>query len=333
VTFLRAAASQVALAMTNASAFAQLEAWNARLEQQVEERTAALEAANAELGRSVRDVRAAYRQLEEKQASLIRSDRLATLGRLTAGIAHEVNTPLGAVVSTLSVIRRLCDEYTESIDDPAVTPADHHQIAQELVEQAQAATAWARKSAAFINRVRVHARDSGPGAAGPFRVQAVIMETEALLAHRLRGTSCELRYEEDGEVSLVGDATRLGQVIVNLVANAIDAYEDHGVLDGRIEIRAGRTGGGLTLTVRDQAGGIPAEVLSRIFDEMFTTKEPGRGTGIGLCIARNLVEQTFGGTLTVDVDPGGGTCFTIAVPAGKLASAGDDTAAELRDAV
>jgi len=88
LAFLRAAANQIALAMKNAEAFAELAAWNARLEEQVQERT-------ADLQRSVREVRTAYQQLEMNQASLMRADRLATLGRLTAGIAHEVNTPSG----------------------------------------------------------------------------------------------------------------------------------------------------------------------------------------------------------------------------------------------
>jgi signal transduction histidine kinase len=110
------------------------------------------------------------------------------------------------------------------------------------------------------------------------------------------------------------------------MANAIDAYEERGVLDGRIEIRAFVEAGNVKVVVRDWAGGIPVDLVPRIFDEMFTTKEPGRGTGIGLCIARNLVEQAFGGTLTVDVDPGVGTCFTISVPAedARTASAASD---------
>src|SRR5205814_6194730 len=103
--------------------------------------------------------------------------------------------------------------------------------------------------------------------------------------------------------------------VVNLVGNAIDAYADPGIRDGRIETRGRRAGQAIVVTVRDWAGGIPADLLPRIFEEMVTTKEPGRGTGIGLSIARGLVEQAFGGTLTVRVDDGVGSCFTISVPA------------------
>lgn len=307
VAFLRAAESQVALAMMNAEAFAELEAWNTRLEQEVRERT-------AELERFVDELRAAYQQLETKQASLMRADRLATLGRLTAGIAHEVNTPLGATLNALTIIRELSHEYGESIDDASVSLEDHRDIARELLTQAEAASGWARKAAAFINRVRVQGREAEPAAAAPFRLATVVAETEALLAHRLRGMACRLEYGADEDVVLTGDPSRLGQVLINLVANAIDAYEERGIVDGRIEIRAARQEGVLALTVRDRAGGIPAHLVPRLFEEMFTTKEAGRGTGLGLCIARSLVEQSFGGTLTVEVDEGAGSCFTIALP-------------------
>jgi signal transduction histidine kinase len=314
LAFLHAAANQIALAMKNAEAFAELEAWTARLEEEVQERT-------ADLQRSVREVRTAYQQLETNQASLMRADRLATLGRLTAGIAHEVNTPLGATLNALSIIRQLAAEYTESIDDPAVTRDDHRQIARELMEKSTAAAGWARKAAAFINRVRVQGREPEATTSVSFTLASVVAESQALLTHRLRTCSCELEFTEEEDFRLTGDPGRFGQVLVNLVGNAIDAYEEHRIFDGRIEILARRIGHAIVVTVRDWAGGIPADLLPRIFEEMVTTKEPGRGTGIGLSIARSLVEQAFGGTLAVEVDDGIGSCFTITLPAPMVSAA------------
>jgi signal transduction histidine kinase len=315
--FLRAVASQVALALTNARAFTQLEALNAGLEAQVRDRTAAFETANRDLNRSLEELRRAYQQLERSQASLVRADRLATLGRLTAGIAHEVNTPLGAVLNALKLLTDLGREYAESIDDAAVSPEDHREIAREMVATAESATGWVRKAAAFISKVKTHGREPRPTAAERFAVSAVVRETEALLAHRLRTASCVLDFAEDpDDVALMGEPTRLGQVLVNLVGNAIDAYEDAGAAGGPIEVRARCEQGTVTLTVRDWAGGIPPDIEAHIFDELYTTKEPGRGTGLGLWIARNLVEERFGGTLTVETEPGVGSCFIIAVPAG-----------------
>ena len=157
-------------------------------------------------------------------------------------------------------------------------------------------------------------RDRGPGASAPFPVAAVVDETRALLAHRLRAAGCAVEWSESMPgVQLVGDPARLGQVLVNLVSNAIDAYEDV-ARQGAIAIHAERDDRGVRITVRDQAGGMPEAVASRAFEELFTTKEPGRGTGLGLWIGRNLVEEAFHGTLTLETTMGEGTCFTITVP-------------------
>ncbi len=101
----------IALALTNAAAFGQLEELNANLEQKVRDRTGALHASNVELNRSLDKLRLAYEKLEQRQASLLRADRLATLGRLPAGIAHEMNTPLSAVLNALKILGDLGREY------------------------------------------------------------------------------------------------------------------------------------------------------------------------------------------------------------------------------
>ncbi len=315
VGFLRMMANQVVLAMTTATAFTRLEELNASLERQVRERTAALEGTNAELSRSLEELRRAYELLERNQASLLRADRLATLGRLAAGLAHEINTPLGAVLNSLKIIIDLGQEYADSIGDPDVSGEDHRQIAAEILATAEAASTWARKATAFLSRTKTHGRELRPNIHRPFNLRTVVDETVGLLAHRLRSASCAIDYAEEPEpIELVGDQSRLGQVLVNLVTNAIDAYEDAAAPGGRIDIRARRVNGAVTLSVRDWAGGIPPEVLPRIFDELFTTKEPGRGTGLGLWIARNLVEESFGGTLTVESVHGVGTDFTATLP-------------------
>ncbi len=315
VAFLRTLANQVALAMRNAAAFTQLGDLNLSLEGQVAERTAALERTNNELNRSLAELRNAYQQLERSQASLLRADRLATLGRLTASIAHEMNTPLGAVLSSLKILSELGREYLDSIDDPHVLAGDHRQIAQEIVSTAAASSAWAMKAAAFISKVKIHGREHPPAAAARFAVRGVVEEITALLAHRLRATSCHIDFNETpAGVVLTGSAPRFSQVLVNLMNNAIDAYEDAGIDGGRIEVRARHDGEHTIVTLRDEAGGIRPDVLPRIFDELFTTKEPGRGTGLGLWIARNLVEESFGGTLTVTSSPRVGTCFTATFP-------------------
>jgi signal transduction histidine kinase len=166
-----------------------------------------------------------------------------------------------------------------------------------------------------VSQVKLHGREPRPIDVRPFAVHTVVNETGNLLGHRLRTASCRLEFCEAPEgVTVVGDPARLAQVLLNLVGNAIDAYEDRGAAEGSIAIEASGADDVVTLRVRDWAGGMPPEVAARAFEELFTTKEPGRGTGLGLWISRNLVEEAFGGTLTVDSQPGVGSCFTIIIP-------------------
>jgi signal transduction histidine kinase len=314
VTFLQTVANQVALGLTNAFAIGQLEELNASLERQVQDRTAALATSNAELNLSLEKLRTAYQLLERNQASLVRADRLATLGRLTAGIAHEINTPLGALLNSVKILSDLGQEYADSIDDPSVLPKDHHEIAAEILGTAGSAAEWARKAAIFIKKVKMHGRDARSDVREPFTVRGLVEETTALLAYRLRTSLCQVDYSEEPKgVGITGDPSLLGQVLVNLIGNALDAYEERDG-GGRIDIRAHRTCGKVVITVQDWAGGINAELLPRIFEELFTTKEPGRGTGLGLWIARNLIEESFGGTLTVDSTEGIGSSFAVTLP-------------------
>src|SRR5690606_2295648 len=132
VSLLRTAANQIALALGTATAFAQLAALNSRLEEEVRERTRELGETTLELAESLAKLRTAYEKLEASQQSLTRADRLATLGRLTAGIAHELNTPLGGVMNALKILTDLGHEYADATDDPNVTKDDHRAIANEI---------------------------------------------------------------------------------------------------------------------------------------------------------------------------------------------------------
>lgn len=319
--FLRAAAMQIALALRNATGLqesrelaARLEDLSEGLERQVDERTAALHTSNRELNRSLEKLQYAYVKLEQSQANLLRSDRLATLGRLTAGLAHEMNTPLSAVLNSLKLMRDLSEEYRSSIDDPGVLPEDHHEIAAELIAQAKSATEWANKAAAFIRSVKAQGREAGAGPAQRFAIRDVVADARGLVAHRLRATSCRIDLvEEPNGITLDGDPSRFNQVLVNLVTNAIDAYEDRGIDDASIEIRAWQENDSVCVQVRDWAGGIPTSILPHIFDELYTTKGPGRGTGLGLWISRNIVEEALGGTLDV-ITNSEGSCFLAQFP-------------------
>ncbi len=321
MTFLQTAANQLSLAISNADAFNQLaqlnqhlEELNQGLENLVEERTAALHASNKKLNHSFNRLKTAYGALEKNQAGLLRADRLATLGRLAAGVAHEINTPLAAVLNALKVITDLGAEYRDAIDDTEVLPDDHRQIAAELLDNTRAAIQFGRKAAEYVKRVKQHGYEGRPNTTEHFLVETVVRDAEELVRYRLGSATCQVVVScSSPEIKAYGDSARLGQVVVNLFTNAIDAYEDSGVSDGVIAVEIDGIDGKVVLRVSDSAGGISDEVFPHIFDELFTTKDAGRGTGLGLWIARNLVGEAFCGTLNA-VRENGGTCFTAEFP-------------------
>jgi signal transduction histidine kinase len=334
LTFLRTAAYQIALGLLGSAAIDQLEAanqrlaqLNARLADEVSERTAALEHKNAELNRSLAELQRTCRQLEQHHAGLLRSDRMATLGRLTAGFAHEINTPLIGVMNTLEVIGDLGRAYAAAIDNPAVGPAEHHGIARELIAAAQSASTWSSQAVACIRTVQSHGSQACGAAPQRFAIRDVAEEARGLMAHRLRTAGCRVELAEDSPgLKLVGDRSQFGQILVNLITNAVDAYEARGIANSRITVHAARgAAGGVRLRVTDWAGGIPTAILPRIFEELDTTTSAARGSGLGLWIARSLVERGFGGTLDV-LTSHGSSCFVADFPAAARVGPGSEPA-------
>lgn len=254
--------------------------------------------------------RQAEKALEVSQGQLLSSEKLASLGRLTAGLAHEINTPLAATMNSLQVMRTLVKEYQSSIGNPQVTPADHQEIAAEILTALEDAGKTTTRMGEFIRQIRSHTRDTVNGTR-EFDPVKLAGDTLAMLAHEARANQVELHLESvRGQLTLVGEPGRFTQVLTNLVINAIHACE---TVTGyrRVDVRFVHEAGQLNLQVEDNGSGIPAEVLPKIFDPMFTTKEVGKGTGLGLAIIHDIVQGHFGGHIEVQTQVGRGTTFTV----------------------
>ena len=252
----------------------------------------------------------AYESLKENQQKLLVSEKMASLGRLTAGIAHEMNTPLAAVRTSLKELEELVDEYTNSIENPQVLPEDHRSIAQDMLKHLQLAEHGAEKSAGFITGIKAQTTNMNTSNSQIFKVADVIIDTLSVLEFALKKGNCKLDTNFDSPVTLYGDPKRLVQVITNLVINSIDACKPNG---GNISISLINKGNGYAkLTVQDTGCGIPEEIISRIFDPMFTTKPFGEGTGLGLSIVHDLVNE-FKGSIDVESKKGL-TSFVISLP-------------------
>jgi signal transduction histidine kinase len=271
------------------------ESINVDLEREVRRRTEALEQRNAEL-------RDALDKLRRAQDNLIRSEKLASMGRLVAGIAHEINNPVNAVINSLGPL----DEAIKRI--AALGPEG--QIAK-LVDEAAEILAVVQRGAARTKTIvqALHGYARGDESVERDVVLARSVEdTLGLLQHRLR--QVQIVKEVDPEARIRGFPGQVDQVLMNLLTNAAQAIGDR---DGTIRVRVQSSDTRVLLAVSDDGPGIPAEFLPRIFDPFFTTKDVGEGSGLGLSIVHGIVER-HGGHIDVDSKPGQGTTFTISFP-------------------
>jgi signal transduction histidine kinase len=269
---------------------------SALLEQQVRARTAELEATNGQLNASLR-------QLGEAQAQLLFADRLASVGMLAAGVAHEVNNPLSFVLGNLRYARETLERR------PNLSEAERVELLEALGE-------------AFVgaDRVRLIVQDlkafSRPDDA---RERPVQLREVLRIAVKMAGS--ELRHraqvvEQYDEAPLVrGSEARFSQVFLNLLINAAQAIAPGHPESNEVRITLGTDASGQAqVEVRDTGAGITPEDLARIFDPFFTTKPVGKGTGLGLSVCHGIV-SALGGSIRVQSQPGQGTTFQVTLPA------------------
>ena len=265
------------------------------LERKVAERTADLSAANLQLQAEVAERTRAERTLRAAQDELVQAGKLAVIGQLATGIAHELNQPLAAL-RTLSGNAR---KFLARGDQPTAD-GNLARIA-ELVDRMGLLTgqlkSFARKS-------------SGRPQAVPLR--RAIDNALFLLEPRCQRAGVVIDIElAPPELQAWCDANRLEQVLVNLVGNALDAMA--GQPTPRLDISAGQRGERIELQVRDRGPGLADEARSHLFEPFFTTKEAGSGLGLGLAISAGIVAD-FGGSLSGDNHPEGGAVFTLELP-------------------
>ena len=266
--------------------------------------------------------------LEHSKERLIAADRLASLGQLTGGIAHEVNTPLAAAMNFLHQANALSDEYRNSINTPTVTKEDHLEIANELKGNITSAQTTLERLGEFVRSIRNQGRSLGAGATS-FNLVSAVRETVGMLEFEARKVNVRLTFESASDnMTIHGEPGRIAQIVQNLVGNAIHACESRRGSEGsQVIVRLSRRLTGQTegmgvpvlservlLGVEDNGSGIPAEVLPRIFEPLYSTKEIGRGTGLGLSIIKDIITGHLGGEITLETKVGQGTTFTVSFP-------------------
>ncbi len=274
------------------------ESLNIDLEREVRRRTEVLEQRNAEL-------HDALEKLRRAQDDLIRSEKLASMGRLVAGIAHEINNPVNAVINTLGPLEEAIAAMAAAPD--AATAERAADDAQQMLRVVQRGAA---RSKAIVQALHNYSRGDER------RPQDLVLarsldDAVDLLRHRLRNV--RLEKSVDPELRVRGFPGQMDQVFMNLVTNAAQAIgEREG--GGTIRIVAVPRGGEVEVTVSDDGPGIAADLLPRIFDPFFTTKDVGEGSGLGLSIVHGIVDR-HGGRIAVESRVGEGTTFRIFLPA------------------
>jgi DNA-binding LacI/PurR family transcriptional regulator/signal transduction histidine kinase len=282
----------------------QLGATFARMEAEAE--LARLHAAEAD---RTRELEQAYAALKENQHRLLIAEKMASLGRLTAGIAHEMNTPLATVRAALEELRNLADDYAAATGD-AGSKEQQDTLAREMADCIRMANRASARIAEFVKGIKFQTRDLASSDFHAFDPVPVVEETLLLINHLLRDSGCSVRFEHDGQVPrLYGAPVRFSQVVTNLMTNAIDASRPKG--GGAIVLRLAPANGRVVFTITDAGVGIDPATASKIFDPMFTTKPFGEGTGLGLSIVHDIVTGDFNGSIEVESKPGEGTTFIV----------------------
>jgi two-component system NtrC family sensor kinase len=238
-----------------------------------------------------------YRDVSEKrllQDSLARADKLAALGKLAGGVAHEINSPLAGILAfSQMVLRELNDENPHK---------------QDLLEIEDAA----RKCKVIVEGLLGFARQDQPAERTAVNIFNIIRSTLRLVSPMLSKNHVQLatNFSNETDATFIGSSGKLSQVFLNLITNAIYAMKDEG---GLLEIEGQATHSSVRITVRDSGPGIEPHHIGKIFDPFFTTKPIGEGTGLGLSITYSIVKQ-HGGTISVHSAPGVGTAFSVELP-------------------
>lgn len=279
--------------------------------------------AEAELRREHAKSTYAFQELQRTQASLVQAEKMASLGGLVAGVAHEINTPVGIAVTSASFLleesRKLDAEFAAGqIRKSAVT-----QFIATAQESSQLVLSNLERAANLVQSFKQVAVDETSDSRRVFDLQQYIGEVLASLRPRFKKTAIDVQLDCAANITMDTFPGGLAQVLTNLLMNSLTHAFDADAR-GEITIKAARDGELVQIECSDNGKGISAEHLPQIFDPFFTTKRGHGGTGLGLHIVYNIVTQRLGGDIQVASQPGAGTRFTIRIPAVAPAAGGEE---------
>ncbi|MDM9630947.1 sensor histidine kinase [Robiginitalea aurantiaca] len=268
-----------------------------------------------------REIEEAYSELKAAQTQLIHSEKMASLGELTAGIAHEIKNPLNFVNNFSEVSCELIDEMSEELEKGDIPEAQA--IAGDVRENLKKISQHGQRADSIVQGMLQHSRSSD-GKKEPTDLNALADEYLRLAYHGLRAKdkSFNASMETDfdpavGKIEVVPQ--EIGRVLLNLLTNAFHAVKERteketGPYEPKVWVKTQKTADGVEISVRDNGGGIPDDIREKIFQPFFTTKPTGEGTGLGLSMSYDIVTKGHNGKLKVESNQGDGAVFFVILP-------------------
>ncbi len=283
---------------------------------------------------------AALDELKQAQAQLVQSEKMASLGALTAGIAHEIKNPLNFVINfakaSTELVQDLREELAASGDGAPPEGGPVSDIMSDLAMMATMIAEHGDRADRIVKSMLQHSRQGG-STFDEVAVNAFVDDYVDLAFHGMRAHDSDFNVDivrdyDDRVGSIQAVPQELGRVLVNLLNNAFYAvHEQKGRLGGayapRVRVSTRQLDGEVEIRVEDNGPGMPASVQSRVFEPFFTTKPPGEGTGLGLSLSYDVVTQMHGGRLGLETGEGAGTAFVVTLPvrtAGRVAISDDE---------
>ena len=251
--------------------------------------------------------------INNNQETLMERERLASLGQLIGGIAHNLKTPIMSISGAAEGLHDLITEYDASIEDPRVTSQDHHDIAKDMFSWIDKIKTHTEYMSDIITAVKGQAVTLSETASVHFTLDELVKRVDILMKHELKNAIIYLNISMKANEHTVisGDINSLVQVINNMISNAIQAY--NGQKNKNIELILETKDNYVLIHVKDYANGIPKKVQDKLFKEMITTKGKN-GTGLGLYMSYSTIKAHFNGDITFQSEEGKGTTFTIILP-------------------
>jgi two-component system NtrC family sensor kinase len=248
---------------------------------------------------AVGGLREADLRMGELNAQLVESDKLAALGKMAAGVAHEINNPLAVIIQITGWIK---DLLTEEDIEGSKNFEEYRKSVGKIEEHVERIRKVVHGMLGYARRMEPRLDDVD--------VNETVKQTVALLENYARINNIEIQTDLPPDLPIIAsDQAQLQQVFLNLISNAIDALGR----DGWIHIKTKRTDGRIAVSITDNGPGIPKDQQRKVFDPFFTTTEAGKGTGLGLWVSYNIVEK-MGGTIMLSSEVGQGSTFTVYIP-------------------